>query len=210
MKRLALLLALLALVAPARAQSAADFYHEAARLYVGDEREAAEQAAERGLRLAPDDPKLRALLDRIRQDEQQQSGQGGGQNQEPNPNQEGGEQGPQGNEGDPQQEQDREESEGRPEDGDEGAASDRPQQEQPRPEPSEQPQPGREDAPPRPDAPRPGEGEATPEGAAPAVPGQMSRAEAERILNAVGADERLLIRRVQRQPGAGRRVEKDW
>jgi len=215
MSRPLALLALLALAAPARAQSAADLYHEAARLYVGGEREQAEAAAVRGLQQAPDDPKLQALLDRIRQDEQQQSGQGDQQNPWQNPNQQGGEQGQQGGEGDQQQDQgeQRQDESGtdRPEDDQDGAASDRPEEEQQEAEQSGRPQDqGREGEQGRPDAPRPGEGGPTPEDATPVAPGEMTRAEAERILNAVGAEERLLLRRVQRRPGGGRQVEKDW
>jgi hypothetical protein len=207
MKRL-LFLALLASAAPARAQSTADLYHEAAGLYVGGERDAAEAAAVRGLQRAPDDPKLQALLDRIRQDEQEQSDQGSQQNQQQNPNQQGDEQGQQGGEGERQQDQD---GTNRPDDERGGASSGRPEEEQPEAQQSETPQPGREDGlPPSENAPRPGEGEATPESAMPVAPGEMTRAEAERILNAVGAEERLLIRRAQRRPGSGRHVEKDW
>jgi hypothetical protein len=215
MSRLLPLLALLALAAPARAQSAVEYYHEAARHYIGGEREAAEQAAERGLRLAPADPRLRALLDRIRQ-QQEPSGQGGQQqDQQPSPGQQSGEQDQQGNESE-QEDQQQDQGQGErgeepPEEEREGAPPDRPPEEQPRPEPGDQPRDqGREDAQPRPDAPRPGEGGATPESAVPVEPGEMTQAEAERILNAVGAEERLLLRRIQQRPGAGRRVEKDW
>jgi hypothetical protein len=216
MSRLIPLLVLLALAAPVRAQSASDLYHVAARHYIGGEREAAEEAAVRGLRLAPDDPKLGALLDRIRQ-QQEPSDQGGQQQDgQQSPGEQSGAQGRQGNEGeqqgngeDPQQNQgEGEQGAERPEDEGDGAPSDEPPQEPP--ERGEPPQPGREGAQPRPDAPRPGEGGATPESMEPVQPGEMTQGEAERILNAVGAEERLLLRRIQRRPGEGRRVEKDW
>ena len=38
----------------------------------------------------------------------------------------------------------------------------------------------------------------------------MSRAQAERILDAVGGDERLLLRELRRAPTRGRRTDKDW
>lgn len=214
MSRFLLLSALLALAASARAQSApdgsaADLYHEAARLYVGGERDAAEEAALRGLALAPDEPRLQALLDRIRQN-QQQSGQDGQQNPDP----QGGEEGAQDGEGEQEQDQppqqDGSEGANPPEDDRDGGASDRPEEQQPEAEQPDQHQPDRNEEQPRPEAPRPGEGEATPESAAPVPPGTMTREEAERILNAVGADEGRLLRRTQRQPGNGRRVEKDW
>ena len=213
-----ILLVGLALVAPmVMAQTAVDYYHDAARLYIGGDNEAAEQAAERGLALAPRDARLQALLDRIRQQEQQQSGQGNRQNQQQNENQQSGDQGQPNDESesppgenqpnDPQGDQDRPEDE-------QSAPSDRPQEEQAEPQEQEQggqPQEeqGREDEQPA-DAPRPGDGSATPEDAMPIQPGQMTRAEAERILNAVGAGEGELLRQVQRRPGRARRVEKDW
>ena len=38
----------------------------------------------------------------------------------------------------------------------------------------------------------------------------MSRAQAERILDAVGGEERLLLRELQRRPTRSRRADKDW
>jgi hypothetical protein len=215
MTRLLFLAALLALAVPARAQSAGDLYHEAARLYIGGERAAAEAAATHGLRLAPGDPKLQALLDRIRQQEQQQNRGGPQSQQQSDPDQQDGQQRQQGSEGEQQQDerqgqQDQQGAPDQPEEEREGTPSDHPEEQQPPPEQEARPRPGREGEQPRPEARRPGEGEATPESAVPVAPGAMTQEEAERILNAVGTEERLLLRRVQRRPGAERRVEKDW
>ncbi|MFN3597669.1 MAG: hypothetical protein ACK41D_10415 [Rubricoccaceae bacterium] len=58
-------------------------YHEGARLYVQGQREAALQAVEAGLALAPDDARLRALRDLLRQE--QPPGGGGPQPEEQPP-----------------------------------------------------------------------------------------------------------------------------
>ena len=66
---------LLMTAAGASAQSAADYYHNAAGQYINGEMEAAEQATEAGLAIDPDDAKLQALLERIRQQRDQQNQQ---------------------------------------------------------------------------------------------------------------------------------------
>lgn len=77
------------------------------------------------------------------------------------------------------------------------------------------PDEGDSDAPPD-DAPSDGEGDAAPSppaapgGGAPGRDASMSRAEAEALLDAVGGDERLLLRQLRRPPTAGPRPERDW
>lgn len=59
---------LLAGPSPAQAQSTADaYFHEAARQYVADNVQAARRAVERGLELAPSDPRLLALQKKLQQ-----------------------------------------------------------------------------------------------------------------------------------------------
>ncbi|NNF57079.1 MAG: hypothetical protein HKN04_02455 [Rhodothermaceae bacterium] len=200
-----------------QAQTAVDYYHGAARLYIEGANAQAEQVALQGLALAPDDARLQALLDRIREQEQQQSGQGEQQNQDDNENQQRGEEGEASDEGeqsgDQQQPQDGEQGQQDQPQDDQSAASDRPEEEQAEPEASQsgQPQDGEREEELPPDAQqRPGEGEETPEQMMSVEPGQMTQEEAERILSAVGANEGALLRQVQRRPGRGRRVEKDW
>lgn len=61
--------------APVAAQSSADiFFHEAAQRYVGGDLEAARQAVDRGLDVAPSDPRLLALREKLRQQEERQDG----------------------------------------------------------------------------------------------------------------------------------------
>ena len=70
------ILALCLLAAPVAAQSAVDHYHDAAQLYIAESNAEAEEAALAGLALAPDDEKLRALLEKIRERNEQQGQQG--------------------------------------------------------------------------------------------------------------------------------------
>ena len=55
-----------------------------------------------------------------------------------------------------------------------------------------------------------GEGGPTPPGGEAVPEGRMSRAQAERILDAVGGDERLLLRELRPKSSGGRRSDKDW
>lgn len=203
-----LLLVLLSLgTVGASAQSAANQYHDAARLYIDGQMEEAEQAAVAGLAIDANDVKLQALLERIRQQQeqpqQQQTGEGndGERNEEPQDEQDNqGESGPQ----DSDEQNDRQGDADLPQD-DSSAEPDR-QNEQPEPEQQEIEDGGR----PEPDQQQPGEDGATPDDDRPIQPGKMSRAEAERILGALRADESALLRSIQRLPANPRRVERDW
>ena len=198
MNRLLPLLVALALVAAAasaqrtaqRAATATDRYHEAAQAYVGGDTAAAVQAAESGLRLDPDNQKLRDLLDLLRKDQPPQDGDDG----EPDDQSENGDQ---DGEGDTQSDrQDPDEPE-----------RDQAEQDQTRTQPDEPDSEGDPSAqqPQRPDR----QGGATPQSAGPPRPGTMSRDQALRLLDAVGAEERLLVEG-QRRPSRARRAEKDW
>ena len=205
MIRLGLLLALvvpvaLAQRAPRTAAGAQDApsarYHAGARAFIDGDMAQARAAVDAGLRIAPDHARLQALRDLIEQDQQEQDQQQGGQNRDQAQNQSSGEEG---------------------QDGDEGAGGETPDQPPPAEEPeAEQDQtrttpqdPGQEqegsdgrDTRQDGDA-EPGQAEAMPEGT-------MSRAQAERILEAVGGEERLLLRELRRAPTRGRRSDKDW
>ena len=186
---------------------AADAYHQGAQLYVDGELGPAEAAVRAGLRVAPTDAKLQALLDLILDDQESQDGD---QNQDPNGDSgddgqqgdEGGQDGQPGEQGDsgsePEEDGDNEQD-GTPDepgeterDGtDQGAGQD-----------------GQNDDADGQGA-RPGEGGETPQGEA-AAAGQMSRAQAERLLDAVGGDEQLLLRELTRGQSRIRRGDKDW
>ena len=210
MKPFALFLLLLAASAPAPAQSAVDYYHDAARLYIAEDNARAEGAALAGLALAPEDRKLQALLEKIRErneQEQQQNGEG-------EPQQDSADQQQQA-EGEQQDQNDS----GQPKPGDEG------EQESPQPdgEPSQQNAQPPENPTDEQGDEREGstgtegeESEGTPQGGGGTAtpydvkPGAMSRAEAERILRAIQSDQLELLRDVQRRRARPRFVEKDW
>ncbi len=203
LRSLALVLFLAA--APAGAQSVTDYYHTAARSYIDGDNAEAERAAEAGLALAPNDAKLQALLDKIR--ERNPDDSGGEQEQDEADQQEDGE----GEQQDDAQsgEQDGEESESEQPGEQQQPEGDQQQPEEPsEQEPTEQQQD---------DAGTEGEQEpSNPQGGGDTAtpfdvkPGEMSRAEAERILRAVESDELELLRDVQRRRARPRYVEKDW
>ena len=198
--RFLLLVLLMSGAIGASAQTAADEYHNAAGLYINGEMATAEQAAEAGLAINPHDAKLQALLERIRQQQEQQNqqqqsdeGEQSGEQQDEQNNQE--------SDGEPEQQNSEQQNDGQgepdqPQD-DGSAESDRQGEEQQEPEQQadQQNQDGRE---------------AEPENAPPIELGRMSRAEAERILAALRADESALLRSIQRRPANPRRVERDW
>ena len=70
-------LVLLAVGGPeARGQaSAASYFHEAAQQYVAGNRPAAQRAVEQGLEVAPSDPRLNALREKLKQQGEQPTGQ---------------------------------------------------------------------------------------------------------------------------------------
>ncbi|WP_420455481.1 hypothetical protein [Rubrivirga sp.] len=185
MTRFAFLLAAVALLAqapPPRGPSPATQYHLGARAFVDGDNARALAAVEAGLSAAPDDAKLQALRDLIQQQQDEQDQQDGGQ-QDQADNQDAGDQGDEGEQG---------------EDGDRPPES-----------PDEQEGPEAEQDQTRTQAPRdPSSGDAPPPAAGEAD--EMTAAQAERILDAVGGEERLLLREIRRAPTQRRRSDKDW
>lgn len=201
-----LLVLLLLTVPPALAQGVADRYHQAAGLFVDGEAERAEAVATEALALAPNDRKLQALLDAIRQEspDSPESGGGGedaGEQGEPRPNDAE-------SSGEPPEEPSSEDpsvqGEGESDalqDEDQAAESDATGTQQP--DGDEEREASDAEQAPEPD----GAGSSTP---ADLKPGQMTRAEAERILGALDADEEALLQQVQRRNTPPKRVQKDW
>jgi hypothetical protein len=192
-----LLFLLLFAAAPAGAQSVADYYHAAAQSYIGGDSAEAERAAEAGLAIDPTDAKLRALLEKIR---------------ERNPDDSGGEQ--EQPEADQQEEGESEQQDGESGEPDPEAESEGEQQRQQQPEepPDQDPQQEQQG-----EAGTEGEQQPTdPQGGGEQLGefevelGEMSQADAERILRAVESDELELLREVQRRRARPRYVEKDW
>lgn len=200
MTRLALALVLLVPVAlaqraPRTQDVAAERYHAGAQAYVAGDVARAKTAVDSGLRVAPNNARLQALRDLIEQDQQEQDQQQGSQNSDDAQNQSGGDEG---------------------QEGDQGQSGQNPNQ----PPPPEEPEAEQDETRTQPQDPgqqqdgqsnrqngQAGAGQEAEE----AVPqGEMSRAQAERILEAVGGEERLLLRELRRAPTQGRRTDKDW
>lgn len=175
--------AALAQRAPAGTPDARARYHEGAQAYVNGDVAAARAAVRAGLQADPDNARLQALRDLIEQDqEEQDQRQGGRPSDDARDQQEGPD----------------------PPDGDAGESGPPPPGEGSEDEPDTAPaEPG-----------EPSDGEGPDETTTPdtrSVPeGRMSRAQAERILDAVGGDEKLLLREMRRGPTRARRSEKDW
>ena len=188
-------LALAQSASPAGGDSAADLYHRAASAYIGGENEQAVRDAERALAMDPDNARIQQLLDLLRQQQPPQNGEGEQENQDNEPQD--------SDEGEPQDQQDGGQNPEPPE-GDDEAERDGSQQDTGQPE-EQQPQDeqqGRKDQDRQP-------GEPTPADAGQPRPATMSAAEAQRLLDAVAADEELLVEKIRR-PTRQRRSERDW
>jgi len=184
MPRLALVLAAVALLAqaPPPGASPADRYHQGAQAFIDGDNARALQQVEEGLRRAPNDARLKALRDLIEQQQEEQDNQDGGQ-QDQADNSDASDDGQQGEQGENGQQPP-------PEEEDEGGQEAERDQTQTAP-----PSQG-------------GQGDEAQE--MPARPGEKSRAQAEQILDAVGGEERLLLRELRRAPTQRRRSDKDW
>ena len=177
----------IALVCPARAQSdaaapdASSYFHEAAQQYLASDLQRALTTVDEGLRLDPGNPRLRALRDKIEQ--QQRSSQ---QNDSSAPSQ--------SQRGSSSQEQD----EGQQQSGESPSQPDEAE------DGEEQGNRSGENAAPQ-DAASPGEaGERDGEASG------LSTAQAMRILRALENQEKQLLRQVQKRPLRSRRIEKEW
>lgn len=180
---------------PVVAQTSADaFFHEAAQQYVIGDVAAARQTVERGLEVAPSNPRLLALRKKLRQREGRNGGgrssQRGRQGQQRNEQSRGRR--TQGNrQGDSERD-----ARSRAE---EGAQSDRSSQRSKRDQSSEQR--GEE-------ATR--QGEKRNRGNGRPRTNALSRAQAERLLRALENQEKKLLREIRVRTGEEKTVEKDW
>lgn len=168
--------------------SASDLYHSAAQAYIDGQTEPAIRDAERSLALDPGNEKTQRLLDLLRQDRPPQDGDDGQQDDSSQSDEEDqSEQQDQGGQGEPEQDEaERDETrQNRPQDGREDEADS-----------------GREDD-------RQRDAQPTPQDGGQPRPAQMSAAQAQRLLDAVAADEELLVERMRR-PSRMRRSERDW
>ncbi len=185
--RLVAFLALAAVSAAAqpREPAAETRFHDGARLFAEGDVEAAARAVDAGLAEAPADARLRALRELLRQ-EQESDGGGGPQPDEPQSGDDPSEPPPGDGQGD---------ADAPPNPGES------PDPTQPPDEGGSAPDDGASQTPP----PADGAGGQPGDARAP-----MSRAEAEALLDAVGGDERLLLRRQRLRSGGAVRPERDW
>ena len=174
-------------------------YHEGAQAFIGGDVAAASAAVQAGLAAAPDSERLQKLRDLIEQEQEEQDQRRGGQ------------QDPDGTNQDTEGERDDEGESGGsgpnapPEDEEAGAGRDRTDTQTPTPGDAGGEQDGPDGA-----GRSVGDGGPTPPGGEAVPEGRMSRAQAERILDAVGGDERLLLRELRPRSSGGRRSDKDW
>ena len=189
MTRIALLFAAVALLAQAQTPrpgaSPAAQYHTGAQAYIDGDNARALSAVNAGLAVAPDDARLQALRDLIQQQQDEQDNQDGGQQNQQADNSDAADQG---------------------DEGDQGENGDQPPPNQPDEQDGPEAEADQTGTQPPTD---PTSGEAPPQPQM-GEPDEMTAAQADRILDAVGGEERLLLREIRRAPTQRRRSDKDW
>ena len=201
----------LLLAPPAAAQSTADaYFHEAAQAYVGGDEATARRAVTQGLEVAPDDPRLIALREKLREggrpDGQQDSSstssdrRSGQQGNESSDETSGGGENPSSSDTEgPTQSGPKASSEG-------AESGSRPGSDAQRSDPSDGQRQGAGSAR------RPSDARPTPtrRGRGGRPVDTLSRAQAERFLRALEGQERRLLRQLRPRSTKQQRVEKDW
>jgi single-stranded DNA-binding protein len=188
----------LAMALPASAKIADDYLHGGASMYIQGRIQEASVEVEEGLRSYPNDPKLKALAGQLRkmkdQKKQDQGGSDsqGGDGSKENKDKKDPEQGKDGQGQEQKQDQEKEkqdqkEKEGKDKEKDKGAGD-------------AGEQPPKEDG---------KQGDSTGQ-AAPVPPGEMSKEEAERLLNSYQDDEKREQKNLQKRYKKPVEVEEDW
>lgn len=182
-------------------ESPADYFHAGARDFIGNKLTDAAQSVDYGLSLAPDDAELlqlKNLIDAALEEQKKQQ-----QNQQDQQDQQDQQQ--------QDQEQDQQQQDQQQEEQDGGEESDQQEQD---PQNQEEQQEGEEQSDEQKqgneqesDSQGGGDSETDP---AEIDPNELSREEAERILQALENEEGQLLRQVQKMKVRARRVEKDW
>jgi Ca-activated chloride channel family protein len=202
----AILLALGLSAGPVAAKGADDYLHGGASLYIQSRLQEASVEVEEGLRKFPNDTRLKALADQLKSmKDQQKQDQGGGEGQ--------------GGEGDKQKQNKQDSSQDQKGQGKQDQKQDKQKQDQQQKDQDKDKQGGDKDKDkdqngqannPPPQA-QPGkEGDSTGKGAASVPPGQMSKEEAERLLNSYQDDEKREQKNMQRRSRKPVEVEEDW
>jgi Ca-activated chloride channel family protein len=190
MLRIALLFLALAAARPAMSQDAADYFHGAAYKFVAGRHQEASVEAEEGLRKFPGDAKLKTLADHIRRMKNQQRQDQGqsGQEKSDQGKEDKDQEGSQGDKG----EQDKKEEE---KDKQEGPEDEKGKDGEEAPQDQSDDQGGKD---------------STGEAQAPVKPGEMSKEDAERLLNSIQDDEKKEHKQQQRRFRKKVEVEQDW
>ena len=186
--------------ASAQLAPADDFFHRGAQFYISNNVAQAKAAVETGLKLYPDDEKLKKLDELLKQQSQQQQ-----QDQQKNQDQQPQDQKDQPNQK-PQDQSPQQKSEEQKKQDEQKRQEDQKKADQKKDEPSKPPEPPKP-SPEKKDGEKPedqkGEGQ-------PMAPGQMTPEEAKRLLDAQKGDEQVLQLKPDGKPRDNRKPIKDW
>jgi Ca-activated chloride channel family protein len=175
-----------------------DFFHSGAQFYLSNNIAQAKAAVDTGLKLYPDDEKLKKLDELLKQQQQQQNQQNQKdqqQQQQSQKDQQNQKQQEQQQQKSPeQQKQDQQKQEDQ-------KKADQKKDEQQKPPDQPKPSPGKKDG----EKPEDQKGEGQP-----AAPGQMTPEEAKRLLDAQKGDEQVLQLKPDGKPKDSRKPVKDW
>jgi Ca-activated chloride channel family protein len=179
--------------------TADDYVHGGAAKYIQGRLQEAGVEVEEGLRHYPNDARLKALSDQLKKmkdqqkkDQGGQDSQGGDQNQDKKDQKDSADQGKDGKQEGKKDDQ-KDKGKEKEKDKQEGQDKDKGQGDQEQAKPEE----GKE-------------GDSTGQAAAPAKPGQMSKEEAERLLNSYQDDEKREQKNLQKRYKKPVEVEEDW
>jgi hypothetical protein len=188
----------------AAAKSADDYLHGGAARYVQGRLQEAAVEVEEGLRQYPRDSRLKALSDQLKKmKDQQKQDQGGSNSQGGDGSKEKDKQdSAQGNQGQQKDQQGKQDQDKQDKQKDEGKDKDGKDQDK------NKDNGGEGEKPPQPDQGK--EGDSTGKPAAPVKPGQMSKEEAERLLNSYQDDEKREQKNLQKRFKKPVEVEEDW
>ena len=194
-------------------KTAEDYLHGGAALYIQSRLQEASVEVEEGLRKYPNDTRLKALANQLKSmKDQQKKDQGGGESQggqgsqqkqdkqDSSQNQNG--------QGKQDQDQSKQQKDQQKKDQDKGK-QDKDKQGGDKDKDKDKDQNGQQNGQPPPDQ-QGKEGDSTGKGAAPVPPGQMSKEEAERLLNSYQDDEKREQKNMQKRYRKPVEVEEDW
>ncbi len=188
----------------AAGRSAVDYLHGGAAKYIQGRLQEASVEVEEGLRLFPNDSKLKALAGQLKslkdQKKQDQSGEGSQGEQDSKPKEDKKDSSSQGNQ--QNKDQAKKDQEKKDQDKNQGKEKEQDKAKEKENEAKKQAEEGKNKDQNKPDS----SGQA----AAPVKPGELSKEEAERLLNSYQDDEKREHQEMQRRQKSPVGVEKDW